>query len=689
MWEAGLMVDETTPETNPPGRGPEGKAPIEPIPIQVVWGDITKTRADVYAVGHYQGVLPQNAEWALDTAISGVDPEAFGPDDHDCLVLTKLTRNGLIRGALGDVDLFPWGGAAEHRLIAVCGMGHPGAFDQTSIRRLYRSLAWTLTALPSDRTLCTVVIGTGEGALSVEASVRGLLAGLNDAVAAGEGRGRILRVMLCELIRSRAERIHVALRDALKDEAWAFHLEDEIVVAPGGRVNTEQWLAMLSEAAGRAASAEEGSSLRAVFDDLVNLLPEDARDPTAVAKALDEVRTLGEQSTEVVHLARPRRGLDKAEHGTRQIPTRMSFVRDGPRIRAAAITNTTTVSERIIEVDPTLLQEGVRRMTRAKESEVPYLSELIYRLTLPRDFRGVATGQNPVVVEVDRDTATVHWEMLALGVEDGVSEPAGLRRPVARQMRTTYSPGAVTRRAGRKGLQALIIGDPSDPAKGMALPGARQEAIAVWKLLSERFSDGDVILMVGPPTPSGAGSEPGFLPATRLDVLGHLLSGEFDVVHYSGHGTFDPNDPAATGWVFQDGLLTAREVERIDYAPSLIFANACLSSRTSQATTHQGGVAGTYGEAGLLPSLADEFFKRGVPNYIGTAWQVPDRAAVDFALAFYDAFLLTEDENREMTLGAAMLAARRQLHDRASPEDEAVWAAYQHYGDPGFLAREM
>jgi hypothetical protein len=131
-------------------------------------------------------------------------------------------------------------------------MGHPGAFDQTSVRRLSRSLAWTLTALPSDGTLCTVVIGKGEGSLSVEASVRGLLSGLNDAAVDGGGRGRILRVMLCELIRSRAERIHVALRVDLKDEAWAFHLEDEVVVAPGGRVNTEQWRAMLSEAAGRA-----------------------------------------------------------------------------------------------------------------------------------------------------------------------------------------------------------------------------------------------------------------------------------------------------------------------------------------------------------------------------------------------------------------------------------------------------
>ncbi len=669
---------------------PEAPLPPGALPVEVVWGDITEVDADVYAIGHYHGVLPQHAEWALDTAVSGVRHEAFQPEDNDRLVLTKLTRRGVIRGQLGDVELYPWAGRREHRMVAVCGMGNPGTFDQMGLRRLYRSLAWTLMALPAERTVCTVLIGTGEGTLTVEAGVRSLLAGLDDARQAQEGTGRIVKLIVCELIRSRAEHIHQALTEAVKHAPGSFELADHLGRAPGGRISTEQWLALLADATGRAADADEGSAASQLFDQLVEMFPPDARDVQSIRKALDEVRSLAETSTEVVHLARARRDLDHAESRWRQIPTRISFVRDGKNIRAAAITNTTTVSERIIEIDPTLIQEGVRRMTRAKESEVPHLSELVYRLALPRDFRGVAAGESPVVVEVDRDTAAVHWEMLALGVEEGISEAAGLRRPMARQLRTTYSPGAISGRPRDGDARALVIGDPGDPANQMSLPGAREEALAVRELLAERLRGGEVVLLLGAPTGTAGGIPDGIAPATRLDVLGHLLTGDFDLVHFSGHGTYDPADPTATGWVFQDGLLTAREVERIDRAPSLIVANACLTGQASRATTHPGGVDGSYGEAGLLPSLADEFFKRGVRNYIGTAWQVPDRSAVTFATSFYEAFLPSADGRYAgTTIGEAMLAARRRLHETTPTDHEAVWAAYHHYGDPGFVAREL
>ena len=39
------------------------------LAIEVVWGDVTKVVADVYTVGHYDSVLPQNAEFALDKAV--------------------------------------------------------------------------------------------------------------------------------------------------------------------------------------------------------------------------------------------------------------------------------------------------------------------------------------------------------------------------------------------------------------------------------------------------------------------------------------------------------------------------------------------------------------------------------------------------------------------------------------------
>ena len=217
-----------------------------------------------------------------------------------------------------------------------------------------------------------------------------------------------------------------------------------------------------------------------------------------------------------------------------------------------------------------------------------------------------------------------------------------------------------------------MIGDPGDPDKGHSLPGARREALQVAEIL--RSKGLDVVEMIGAPDEAGGGTE-GVPPATRLDVLHRLMEGRFDILHYTGHGDFDESNPGRAGWVFKDGLLTSRELERMDMAPRLVVANACLSSRTSEVTGSNAPVGQS--DADILPGLADEFFRRGVRDYIGTAWEVNDAGAVIFAEVFYNALL----GSPPLSLGEAMLKARAALADS---EDlyGALWAAYQHYGDP-------
>jgi hypothetical protein len=60
----------------------------------------------------------------------------------------------------------------------------------------------------------------------------------------------------------------------------------------------------------------------------------------------------------------------------------------------------------------------------------------------------------------------------------------GLARPVARQLRTSLSPSSTSVMKGRGPLRALIVGDPGDPARDEALPGARREALAMAALLA-------------------------------------------------------------------------------------------------------------------------------------------------------------------------------------------------------------
>lgn len=92
-------------------------------------------------------------------------------------------------------------------------------------------------------------------------------------------------------------------------------------------------------------------------------------------------------------------------------------------------------------------------------------------------------------------------------------------------------------------------------------------------------------------------------------------------------------------------------------------------------------------DSSIVASLADEFFRRGVADYIGTAWEVAELPASIFATVLYKTFFArwtTRTAASAVSLGQAVQLARKELFERrgefsASP---TVWAAYQHYGDP-------
>jgi hypothetical protein len=175
----------------------------------------------------------------------------------------------------------------------------------------------------------------------------------------------------------------------------------------------------------------------------------------------------------------------------------------------------------------------------------------------------------------------------------------------------------------------------------------------------------EVVALIGAPSDQSDERLEGIERASRVAVLGALMDGVtdggFDLLHYAGHGAFDPARPDRAGWLFEGGpngvFLTSGEIERIDVAPRLIVGNACFSGLTSN-TLARGTTAGSgRTEADLLPGLADEFFKRGVRNYIGTAWAIDDVGAIAFAKTLYDG--LVPDDGDALTIGGALLAARR------------------------------
>ena len=672
----GPLVAATTP---PPARGKRGGA-RRPRPraarrprlrVEVVWGDITKAAGDVYAVGHYEGVLPQRAERALDEAVSG-------PSKRRHLVITDQTRRGILRGGVGDVAFFPWG----RRVVAVAGMGHAGTFGESELRRLARNLTWAVAGLPAVRTICTVLIGSGEGTLEVEQAVRALFLGLGDALAGAEVESPVRLVRIVEKELARAHRIRDTVEQIRRDDAGAGPIAlapaPKIRPARGGAISAESGLALLLAAAARASGSPARSPARKAVGTLLRALPRQDDLPARLVKTLDALgRDRRSDLGRVASSLRVRLGPARAPSGA--IATRVSFVRAGDRIRVAAITETATVAERDLGVDFALVDELVARMTDPLAARLEDLGDLLRRLLLPADFGDKVREGPPLVFEVDRAMARVHWEMMA-GDETAGPEPRalGLRAALARQLRTAYSPPPAPAPRPASRLRALVVGDPGDPGKGHSLPGARREAQRVADLLRSRGVD--VVELVGAPDAAGAGPLPGIAPASRIDVLHHLLTGGFDLLHYCGHGDFDPAEPDRAGWVFKGGLLTSRELEGMALAPRLVVANACLSGLTST-VTRSGAAVAVRGETDLLPGLADEFFRRGVRDYVGTAWEVNDEGAILFAETFYDGVLPAPGlPPADVTYGPAMLKARRTL--AAAGVYESLWAAYQHYGDP-------
>ena len=139
----------------------------------MVWGDITKVDAHVYSVGHYMGVPPQRAEEMLDRQVSRWEKEG------DRLIISEFARRSVFRGPLGEVSFFPWD---PGKLVAVAGMGRPGTFHRPQLRMLARGLARSVGLLPDRSRLATVLIGSGDGNLTVCDAATALVEGFFDAV---------------------------------------------------------------------------------------------------------------------------------------------------------------------------------------------------------------------------------------------------------------------------------------------------------------------------------------------------------------------------------------------------------------------------------------------------------------------------------------------------------------------------
>ena len=641
-----------TKETAAPSAGSTGipdqttmTAPIPKITIRLCKAniqDIGQSGADgeipidAIAVGHYIGVRPVAAEKALDLAISQKLRHKVSatdlPLEESDLLLTQFTERGIFRGDLGqpfflddprtrDDD----GSAGPDRLIAIAGMGHVGRFGTPELTVLARELCWSLGRL-GKRHLATVLIGAGNGNLTAREAVSAWLEGVQRAIgSSAEDVERHLAVIT--FVEQQAGKL-LQIWKALAEVTTQPQSDLQVEFVP----LTSQELEQL-----RAEAVEEDKQRRAAEDDAAE---------------------------------------DKS---TSNVPTRLTVDLNGDVYRFGAITETASVPERNITLDPDLVKEANEELAAQKEcSRQGELGEFLEKLLFPDDLEQLLSSNAPLVLTCDATVARVHWEMVAqpdlrlgIGMTSGASRTfLGIHRGFTRQLRTIFAPPPEPPPPPNRVLRVLIVGD---PAADNPLPGAQEEAMLVrdlfekFKQLAEREQDKkvsrvEILALLGPGE------------ATRTRVMQELILKPYDVLHYAGHCKYDKQKPSASGWIFTGGKrLSANELSRVDRIPKFVFSNACESGITPDRSEQR--------SPELAPSFAESFFARGVQNFVCTAWPVNDLAARDFAKRLYTGLLGLDGKEVE-PIHQAMREARREIFSK----DYGVrtWGAYQHYGNPYF-----
>jgi hypothetical protein len=158
-------------------------------------------------------------------------------------------------------------------------------------------------------------------------------------------------------------------------------------------------------------------------------------------------------------------------------------------------------------------------------------------------------------------------------------------------------------------------------------------------------------------------AEPGAAALTA-----RLQEGGIGLLHFAGHGTFDPALPNEAGFpladssVFRPSDLHGPVQTQLSRDRPLVFLNACQSGRQGWSWTGLGG-------------WADRWIRGcGCGAFLGPQWEVRDSVAFAFARSFYESL------GRGETLGIAAKAARKEAR-MAAPGDPS-WLAYAVYGYP-------
>jgi hypothetical protein len=633
-----------------PGDGQRTPRPPDVlVHVDVIWGGITNVKVPVALGPRYQGLALAGPAKAFDRLLDSW--------------LTRALDLGMIGSGLG--ELFPVNlqrrreaGKVNVDYLLLVGMGEPGHFAPDDLRFLMSNATVAVKSLGQHQ-LSTMLIGTRRNELPIEHAVRGFLEGVLD----GYERFRVIA-------------------DAVTDDRQRFQEATEhplFVALVEGDEEKAKRIYEAFEAVGREHLVP-GLQLEVARGD--NVPPDPVPEPSAVDTDPDVPVTLLRVTK---HASAPPATAPTSPTAVGASVTEV--------FQFSALSEVAAVTVREVEVNSYLVRELPDRMTTAASlGEREAFGTFFANYLIPDDFRKLTEGGGYLTLVVDETTAAYPWEMAA-HKKYSKTTFLGTSLGLSRQFRTLLSPPPGSPPPLNRVLKVLVIADPAPGA--LSLAHARQEGLTVVDVLdhARRAWQGEyefkVTVRIGShknagelgPIFDGLAKLGDWVesaePCDPLKLALLIVNEQFDVIHYAGHGAFDRKAGRA-GWVFdQDCFLSAQEIFRVRQVPRLVFANACFSAVTANHNEQRGQMVG----------LAQAFFARGIPNYIGTGWQVNDACAQECAQWFYTRVLgLRRPADGDVVIGTSppamigdsLLEARRAAF--RFEKESSTWGAYQHYG---------
>jgi hypothetical protein len=632
---------------------PPANKPLVTVTIAVVRGSLSQADAPVAIAPRYRGL-----------------PFAGASREFDYLLNSWLTRAielGMIGSGLGELFRVPLerlhdAGKVKAEELLLVGMGEPGDFAADDLRYLMTNVTVAIKSMHRE-SASAPLIGYRRGEMSVELAARAFIEGVDEGYHhcrsmienLGDDRARFLasffgdlKIVLVEPDRDRAATILETFRQLSREKELVrfFQLcvtdlgeipvlemkDDESTDVPPEEVNHTLIRVTCSNPGVNAASMPASAA---------GAGPVEAVQPAVVFQysALSQTATI------------PVRDLKSNSYFTRRLPERLK-----------------------------------QAETRSEQED---FGELWANYLIPEEFLRMIEASGHLTLILDESTACFPWEMVAVR-KYGRARFLGVDHQLARLFRTSLSTVRGMPPPINKHLRVLIIADPSPG--DLELPNSRKEGVAVVRALqAAQRAWGDVYDIRATVRIGSSRNDPEVQrtldevskatevvhseakPCEPLELLSLIVNHPYDVVHYAGHGEFNPMT-GRMGWVFdRDCVLSAEEIFRIRQVPRLVFANACFSAATTD-----------YDRQRQPVGLAQAFFARGIQNYLGTGWAVQDDSALVFADRFYcqvlgisrqDDGVATYATAPPGTLGNALANARRAILGKGT-----TWGAYQLYG---------